>query len=71
MLNFSEQMGDTRCRHNKEKGRAETLPYKMFVKSENLFYSPNQHLPKSIEHNTKDSFPMIELTLLYHRTARG
>ena len=43
VLNFSEQMGDTRCIQTKEKGRAETLPYKMFIKSNNLFhFSPNQ-----------------------------
>ncbi len=38
VLIFSEQMGDAICRHTIVKGRAETLPFKMFVKLDNLFY---------------------------------
>jgi len=41
---FSGQIGGTICRYSKEKGRAETLPFKMLIKSE--IYSSPQLIPK-------------------------
>jgi hypothetical protein len=38
VLKNDEQIRDTRCRHAKVKGRAETLPFKMLAKSDNLFF---------------------------------
>ena len=60
-----EQTRDTRCRQTKAKSRAETLPFKMFIKSENLFCVFLNQLQKTIYHFLHIS---LKLLILLHCT---